>query len=176
MGNAPGACVVHSASGFHHLERQAVRQRLDHRAGPQAAAVFVDLLPPPYSSTTSAVTDDAFVAMRTVAGMGYLVVLADRGTQDWRRPGVDAIVEAAMSPAVGGAVVMLYDGGGDRSRALSATRRLLAGWRDVRFLSVTEGTELPPAGRAGVSTRVRGAGMRCAAKRAALNTGIRASP
>lgn len=46
----------------------------------------------------------------------------DVDTEDWRRPGEDAIYEAIMS-AESGQVVLMHDGGGDRSQTVAAVRR-----------------------------------------------------
>src|SRR5947207_3410348 len=53
------------------------------------------LMRPPYASEPNALTGPDFEALRDVAAAGYLTVLADRDTDDWRRPGLDAIVRAA---------------------------------------------------------------------------------
>ncbi|MFC7484686.1 polysaccharide deacetylase family protein, partial [Luedemannella flava] len=83
------------------------------------------LVRPPFSSQPGAMTADDFAALRDLAGNGLLVVLADRDTEDWRRPGVDAIVANATPPAGRGAVVMLHDSGGDRSQTVTALGLLL---------------------------------------------------
>ncbi len=144
------------------------RQRLEATLTANAVAAATDrsvrLLRPPYSSTPDAVTAGESAAMRTVAAMGFLIVLADRDTQDWRRPGVDAIVRAAMTgdSRGPGPVVMLHDGGGDRSQTVAATRRLLTDWREVHFVSATEGLGLPAAAAAaaGRADQLRGIAMR----------------
>ena len=83
------------------------------------------LLRPPYASEPDAVTGPAYAAMRQAGGAGYLVVLADLDTEDWRRPGVPAIVQAATPAAGAGAVVMMHDSGGDRSQTVAALAVLL---------------------------------------------------
>jgi cellulose synthase/poly-beta-1,6-N-acetylglucosamine synthase-like glycosyltransferase len=140
--------------------RQRLEVTLTADAIADATGHAVRLLRPPYSSTPAAVTTGEFAAMRTVASMGYLVVLADRDTQDWRRPGVDAIVRSAMTGGSSSPVVMLHDGGGDRSQTVAATRRLLTEWRGVRFVSAAEGLELPAAGPAGRAAEARGVAVR----------------
>src|SRR5690606_32492635 len=61
-----------------------------------------------------------------VARTGHVAVLADLDTNDWRRPGVEAIVKAATPPTPGdGAVVLMHDGGGDRAQTLAALEILL---------------------------------------------------
>jgi len=151
---------------FTHAELAAIpawRQRLEVTLTANAIAAAtgrsVRLLRPPYSSTPSALTAGDFAAARTVAAMGYLIVLADRDTEDWRRPGIQAIVHRAMtsdSSSAGGPVVMLHDGGGDRSQTVAATRRLLTEWHGVRFVSVSEGLQLAPIGAAGRAQQARG--------------------
>jgi cellulose synthase/poly-beta-1,6-N-acetylglucosamine synthase-like glycosyltransferase/peptidoglycan/xylan/chitin deacetylase (PgdA/CDA1 family) len=143
------------------------------------------LMRPPYSSTPDSVTPAQFAAMRSAAAAGYLVVLADRDTEDWRRPGADAIVAAATpgagtaatpgagsgaTPGAGtaatpdaagsGAIVMLHDSGGDRSATVAATRRLLAASPGTRFSTVSEGIGLAPPPAAPVWTIGRGYAMR----------------
>src|SRR6266511_474225 len=46
------------------------------------------LLRPPYSAEPDAVSGAAYQAMRQAGRAGYLIVLADLDTEDWRRPGV----------------------------------------------------------------------------------------
>ncbi len=55
------------------------------------------LLRPPYSSTPDAITGADLAAMRQIGAAGYLVVVADHDTNDWQRPGVAAIVDAATA-------------------------------------------------------------------------------
>ncbi|WP_432994105.1 bifunctional polysaccharide deacetylase/glycosyltransferase family 2 protein [Dactylosporangium sp. CA-233914] len=91
---------------------------------------------------------------------GYLAVLADRDTRDWERPGADTIVRTALDGQAGaGAVVMLHDGGGDRSQTVEATRRILA-TKGSRFVTVSEGLGLPPAPAAGAGMIARGTALR----------------
>ncbi|MFG2039042.1 bifunctional polysaccharide deacetylase/glycosyltransferase family 2 protein [Dactylosporangium sp. NPDC048998] len=125
------------------------------------------LMRPPYSSTPDALDAAATGVLRTAAGEGYLTVLADRDTRDWERPGVDAIVRAALNgsigsagPPGGGAVVMLHDGGGDRAQTVEATRRILAGSRGDRFVTVPEGIGLPGSPAAGAGMVARGTALR----------------
>jgi cellulose synthase/poly-beta-1,6-N-acetylglucosamine synthase-like glycosyltransferase/peptidoglycan/xylan/chitin deacetylase (PgdA/CDA1 family) len=120
------------------------------------------LMRPPYSSTPDATGPAELGAMRSAAAAGYLVVLADHDTGDWRRPGVDAIVAAATPDAGRGAIVLLHDGGGDRSATVTATGRLLARHPDVRFTTVAEGIGLPGPAGAPLATVARGEAVRLA--------------
>ena len=92
------------------------------------------LLRPPYSSTPAALDGAGWRGVQRAAGLGYLVVLSDLNPRDWQRPGVDAIVAGATPPDRRGAVVLLHDGGGDRSQTVAAVDRLITdlsagGWR-----------------------------------------------
>jgi peptidoglycan-N-acetylglucosamine deacetylase len=66
-----------------------------------------------------------------------LMVLWTVDTDDWRQPGVKAIVEAAERVRPGG-IVLMHDAGGDRSQTVAALphiiRRLRA--RKLRLVTV----------------------------------------
>ncbi len=129
-----------------------------------ATGVRVTLLRPPFSAEPDALTAAEFAALRDVSGDGYLTVLADRVTEDWRRPGLEAIVRAAMPEPGRGAVVVFHDSGGDRTQTVAAVDRLLTtlGSNGYRFTSVSEGLRLPPASVASAQLRVRGTALRWA--------------
>jgi peptidoglycan/xylan/chitin deacetylase (PgdA/CDA1 family) len=132
------------------------------------------LMRPPYSSETDAVTDADYAAQRDAADSGYLVVLADHDTKDWSNPGVDAIVSAA-TPAKGrGAVVMMHDGGGDRTQTVAALEKLLPAWQKdgTAARTVSAALALPLAAPAGTSLKVRGNAMRFAQLAAGWLAGV----
>ena len=83
------------------------RHRGDHDAAP--AAVLV---------TTDAV-DDRGLALVEDGRRGYLTVFERLDSQDWQRPGVDAIVRNA-TPRAARRVVLMHDAGGDRSQTVAA--------------------------------------------------------
>ena len=122
------------------------------------------LLRPPYASEPDAVTGPAYAAMRQAGGAGYLVVLADLDTEDWRRPGVPAIVQAATPAAGAGAVVMMHDSGGDRSQTVAALAVLLPRLQaqGYRFTTVSAALGLPGSPPATFGQRLRGQALRWA--------------
>jgi cellulose synthase/poly-beta-1,6-N-acetylglucosamine synthase-like glycosyltransferase/peptidoglycan/xylan/chitin deacetylase (PgdA/CDA1 family) len=124
----------------------------------------VSLLRPPYSAEPDAVTGADFTALRQVSAQGYVTVLADRTTEDWRRPGVDAIVRAATPEPRRGAIVVFHDSGGDRTQTVAAVDRLLTdlGGKGYHFPTVSEGLDLPPAPVAAAGVRLRGTALRWA--------------
>lgn len=69
--------------------------------------------------------------------LGMEVVLWNVDTQDWRRPGAQAIADEIVRGARDGRIVLLHDGGGDRTQTVEGLRlaleRLSAdGWRFER--------------------------------------------
>jgi cellulose synthase/poly-beta-1,6-N-acetylglucosamine synthase-like glycosyltransferase/peptidoglycan/xylan/chitin deacetylase (PgdA/CDA1 family) len=95
------------------------------------------LVRPPYSSVPSAVSPRQAKALRRLGRDGYDVVLADFDGEDWRRPGVDEIVAGATPQGKRGGIVLLHDGGGDRSQTVSALERLVPALRARGFRLVT---------------------------------------
>ena len=102
-----------------------------------ALGVGSRLVRPPYSSVPAAVTVAQAHALGEIASRGYMIVLADFDGEDWRRPGVDAIVRAATPRQRHGGIVLLHDGGGDRSQTLAAVERLVPRLRTRGFRFVT---------------------------------------
>lgn len=68
---------------------------------------------------------------------GMLMVLWTVDTSDYRRPGVSAIVTAALAGARPGAIILLHDAGGDRSETAAALPRIIAGLRRRHYRLVT---------------------------------------
>ena len=102
------------------------------------------LLRPPYSSTPLALDSRDRTAIQRAARDGYLVVLADRDSEDWRRPGWIDIVANAMPEGEQGAIVLMHDAGGDRSQTVEALPHLIdmLKSRGYRFTTVTGGLGL----------------------------------
>jgi cellulose synthase/poly-beta-1,6-N-acetylglucosamine synthase-like glycosyltransferase/peptidoglycan/xylan/chitin deacetylase (PgdA/CDA1 family) len=122
------------------------------------------LLRPPYSSKPDAVNGADFAALRRIGAAGYLVVLADRDTQDWRRPGAATIAAAAQPTGGAGAVVMMHDAGGNRSQTVAALNMLIPRLQSqgYRFVTVSQGLGLPAAPLASTAARWRGHALRFA--------------
>lgn len=138
--------------------RRSIELTLTSNAIAAATGRVPVLVRPPYSSTPSAVTGADFAALRQAAGEGHLAVLADLDTDDWRRPGVDAIVAAAQPANGRGAVVMMHDSGGDRTQTVAALRKLIPRLQaqGYRFTTVSEGLGLTAPPAASLAQRIRG--------------------
>ena len=88
-------------------------------------SINTSLLRLPYSSVPAAVTLDQYRAAKDAAGFGYLSVFATEDPRDWSRPGVPWIVAMSEPPAGQGGIVMLHDGGGDRSETVASLGRII---------------------------------------------------
>ncbi len=66
-----------------------------------------------------------------------LMVLWTVDTNDYRRPGVSAIVDAAVDGARPGAIILMHDAGGDRSQTVAALPRIIAALRRQHYQLVT---------------------------------------
>ncbi|WP_456825754.1 glycosyltransferase [Cellulomonas sp. P5_E12] len=108
------------------------------------AGVSTSLLRPPYSSSPQDLDAAELQAVQRAADAGYLVVLADRDTKDWSRPGVAQIVADGSPTGTEGQIVLLHDGGGDRSETVAALPDLIEHYRAAgyRFTTVSDGLGL----------------------------------
>lgn len=84
-------------------------------------------LRPPYGAT------DANTAPRAAA-KGLKLAMWTIDTLDWKKPGADAIANTVITQAKPGSVVLMHDGGDDRSQTVTALERILReltaqGWR-----------------------------------------------
>jgi peptidoglycan-N-acetylglucosamine deacetylase len=57
--------------------------------------------------------------------IGYSVVMWSIETWDWKRPGASTIASRVINQAFPGAIVLLHDGGGNRSQTVSALEMIL---------------------------------------------------
>ncbi|MGI6216729.1 MAG: hypothetical protein ACOYIK_03855 [Coriobacteriales bacterium] len=66
------------------------------------------------------------------------------GTNDFSKPGVDAIVNVVLDNAENGSIVLMHDGGGDRSQTIQAVDKLIPELqkRGYRFVTIDELIEL----------------------------------
>jgi cellulose synthase/poly-beta-1,6-N-acetylglucosamine synthase-like glycosyltransferase/peptidoglycan/xylan/chitin deacetylase (PgdA/CDA1 family) len=147
----------------------AWRERLELDATQQVLAAATgyttDLMRPPYSSVPGALSAGE---LRAIGRAGkYRVVLTDLDTRDWARPGVDAILREATPRGSRGAVIMMHDGGGDRSQTVAALDRLIPALqaRGYTFETVSQAAGVGrPWHSAGVGQRVRGSAVTSAVR------------
>jgi peptidoglycan/xylan/chitin deacetylase (PgdA/CDA1 family) len=97
-------------------------------------------LRPPYGARSAAVAGNA-------GKLGYQLVLWSIDPRDWARPGARAIAERVISRAHPNGVVVMHDGGGDRSQTVAALEIILPALRDqgYRFAAMCRDGVMPPA-------------------------------
>jgi peptidoglycan/xylan/chitin deacetylase (PgdA/CDA1 family) len=66
-----------------------------------------------------------------------LMALWDVDTQDYTLPGTPAIVQTVLNTTRPGSIVLMHDGGGDRSQTLAAVPQIIRGLRAKGFKLVT---------------------------------------
>jgi peptidoglycan/xylan/chitin deacetylase (PgdA/CDA1 family) len=85
-------------------------------------------------------TPDGYVSLDvldTIAEAGLTPVFWSAHAADWTRPGVPAIEDAILGGLDDGAIVLLHDGGGDRSQTVVASRTIIAAVRDRGLVPVS---------------------------------------
>jgi cellulose synthase/poly-beta-1,6-N-acetylglucosamine synthase-like glycosyltransferase/peptidoglycan/xylan/chitin deacetylase (PgdA/CDA1 family) len=87
-------------------------------------------------------------AINRAASFGYQLVGQSSDTSDWARPGTGEIVARALANP-DGQVILLHDGGGDRSQTVAALPAILEGLRARRLRAATVTDAIAgPAGKA----------------------------
>jgi peptidoglycan-N-acetylglucosamine deacetylase len=96
----------------------------------RAGAPFPHLWRPPYGAFTT-------TTLAILRALKMLVVLWTVDTSDYARPGVPRIVYTAVSGARPGAIILMHDGGGNRSETVAALPRIIAAIRRHGYRLVT---------------------------------------
>lgn len=73
---------------------------------------------PPYGATNPKVRAD-------IKAAGMVQILWDVDPRDWSRPGTQAIVQNIKANARPGSIILLHDGGGNRSQTVAALDKVL---------------------------------------------------
>ena len=93
-------------------------------------APFPRLFRPPYGMFNAA-------TLALLSRYHMLMVLWTVDTNDYRRPGVRAIVRAAVKGARPGAIILLHDAGGNRAQTVAALPKIIAALRARGYTLVT---------------------------------------
>ncbi len=107
----------------------------------------------PYFGDAEPTTADEILPVAEAQGLGYLSVGLHVDPDDWKRPGVQAIVDRtvagvlASSEERSGNIVLLHDSGGDRAQTVAALPLLIRALkaRGYRFVPVSALAGLSPA-------------------------------
>ncbi|MGA5115950.1 polysaccharide deacetylase family protein [Streptomyces pseudogriseolus] len=112
-----------------------------------AAGIRTSLFRPPYSSFSDAMDNESWPVTQYIGSRGYLTVVNNTDSEDWKRPGVDEIIRRATPHNGEGAIVLMHDSGGDRSQTVAALDRFLPGLKDkgYEFDNLTEALDAPSA-------------------------------
>jgi peptidoglycan/xylan/chitin deacetylase (PgdA/CDA1 family)/GT2 family glycosyltransferase len=124
------------------------------------AGATTSLIRPPYSAGPDSLDDPMWTVAEDLGASGRLLVLSTVDSEDWRRPGVAAILANATPPDDRGQVLLMHDAGGDRAQTVAALDRLLPalqarGWR-VGTVTATIGVR-DTAHPSGILPRIGGA-------------------
>ncbi|WP_434600401.1 bifunctional polysaccharide deacetylase/glycosyltransferase family 2 protein [Streptomyces sp. A5-4] len=90
-----------------------------------AADIRTSLFRPPYSSFSDALDDKSWPVTQYIGSRGYITAFNNTDSEDWKRPGVEAIIERATPKGTEGSIVLMHDSGGDRSQTVAALDRFL---------------------------------------------------
>lgn len=117
------------------------------------------LFRPPYAADTSPSHLSELTPLQIAQDLNYLVVLENIDPQDWARPGADIIVRRVKQQRRDGSIILLHDGGGNRSETVEALPRILD-WLHTRgdtvvslstLLGTTRDALMPPLEQGGRS-------------------------
>ncbi|MER6676826.1 glycosyltransferase [Streptomyces sp. NPDC000983] len=112
-----------------------------------AAGIRTSLFRPPYSSFSDAMDNESWPVTEYIGSRGYITVVNNTDSEDWRKPGVDEIIERATPKGRQGAIVLMHDSGGDRHQTVEALDRFLPQMqeRGYKFENLTEALGAPSA-------------------------------
>ncbi|MEU9570381.1 bifunctional polysaccharide deacetylase/glycosyltransferase family 2 protein [Streptomyces massasporeus] len=118
-----------------------------------AAGIRTSLFRPPYSSFARNMDNNTWPVTEYIGSKGYITVVNDTDSEDWRRPGAEQIIRNATPKDGDGAIVLMHDSGGDRSQTVAALDRYVSGLqaKGYRFHTLTGALDAPSA-----HTRVAG--------------------
>ena len=146
------------------LARSSLREtRLELNATQRLFQAFTGrslrLFRAPYFGDAEPTTADEIVPVAEAQGMGYLSVGLHVDPGDWKRPGTPSIVDQTIAGVMAGPracdpdaaancsrnVVLLHDGGGDRTQTIAALPGIITGLRarGFRFVPVSALANLP---------------------------------
>jgi peptidoglycan-N-acetylglucosamine deacetylase len=108
---------------------------------------------PPYNSDGTPVEPGELRALRVARDLGYLTVTQSIDPDDWEKPGAEALLRRVKAQrAAGGAVILLHDGGGERSQTIAALPAIIDYLRERgdeivplrTLINLTPDTVMPP--------------------------------
>ncbi|MBD0841943.1 glycosyltransferase [Streptomyces sp. TRM68416] len=112
-----------------------------------AAGIRTSLFRPPYSSFAAAMDNKSWPVTEYIGTRGYITVVNNTDSEDWRKPGVEEIIRKATPKGGKGAIVLMHDSGGDRHQTVEALDRFLPQMKSqgYEFDNLTEALGAPSA-------------------------------
>jgi peptidoglycan/xylan/chitin deacetylase (PgdA/CDA1 family) len=114
------------------LTNEQIREQLTStsRVIRRATGESPDIFRAPYGARDSRVD-------RVARRAGMRDIIWDVDTRDWSLPGSDSIIRHAVNDARNGSIILMHDGGGDRSQTQAAVGKVIRGLRHRGFELVT---------------------------------------
>ncbi len=116
---------------------------------------------PPYFGDAEPTTSDELVPVSIASELGFLTAGLHVDSDDWRRPGTERVLRNVIDRSALGDVVLLHDGGGDRSQTLAALGPMIDSLRArgdtlvilSALVGATREQAMPPLPTSGVAAR-----------------------
>lgn len=114
------------------LSGDKLRQELDDTYAKikDDTGVSTTALRPPYGSWMT----DCWLESQ---GSTSVVAIWTHDSEDWRWPGADAIVQNCTKDMAPGSIILMHDGGGDRSQDVEALPQIIDAWQQAGYKFVT---------------------------------------
>ncbi|TSA30214.1 MAG: glycosyltransferase [Verrucomicrobiaceae bacterium] len=98
------------------------------------------LFRPPYNADSQPTDLEELVPIEIAQSQGYLTVLENIDPRDWQKPGPEELLKLVKADRGKGNIILLHDGGGDRSATLDALPSLIDYLRERgdRILTIGE--------------------------------------
>lgn len=112
-----------------------------------AVGIRSSLFRPPYSSKSANMDNNSWPVTEYIGSRGYITIVNDTDSEDWRKPGVDRIIRNSTPKPGEGAIVLMHDSGGERHQTVQALDRLIPQLKSkgYQFQNLTEALNAPTA-------------------------------
>ena len=117
---------------------------------------------PPYFGDAEPTTSDELVPVGIATDLGFLTAGLHIDSDDWRTPGVERILRNVLDRSDNGSVVLLHDGGGNRSQTVAALGSMIDSLRArgdtlvllSELIGLNRAQAMPPLPDGSVAARV----------------------
>ena len=83
------------------------------------------LFRPPYNADSRPSTTEELVPIKVAQSLGYMTILENVDPKDWQKPDKNQLLARVKAELPRGNIILLHDGGGDRSATVAALPALL---------------------------------------------------